>query len=1085
MTNRMDMQALLTPTGMGKTGHLIDHLLQSLKQTPLMRVWVLLATKRQESAFRQRLAEVTTAENSVFFNVEFFNFYELYARLLEMAGNPQRLLDETTRIQLLRDVIVELPDLTVFASIAHTPGFINIVADFIYELKQSRVDPAIFTAAARDSKDHDLARIYSAYQARLQAHHLADREGQGWLAVDAFADVPDLADSVDLLLVDGFDQFTPVQADLIARLAAHVGQVKLTMTQVTGREQTIGRRFTQALENVRYALGTDYQTETLGQYPIDNRHPDLAHLTATIFQPNAEQKTSTGGVRFIEAPHPAAEVGAVLRQVKSLLLQGVPADSILIALRDWGIYQPYFNAYAKQYDLPLALHYGEPITASPPIVALIDMINLASNGFRHRDVLDVLGSAYWHLPDLTPDAIAIIEAVSYHFNVVRGRDQWLDALRADYLPDADKAQLSDDDPSPSIDPVARAAACDALEALFHAVTPPTQATVADFIRWLEGIIGEDEFSNPDEASDTADSIHHPVIVTMMPRIRAEGTPEDIIARDLAALQTLKRGLKALLTADDLMQSLDGRTRQITWDAFYADLQRTMSALSITPRPARFGRVLVTSATDARGLPHDYVFIVGLSEGIFPAPIKADPLYLDSERLAMRFNERLRLDTQAERRADDGLFYELISIPQKALILSRPAYQEGKAWLPSSLWRQAMQVFSHADDRIAEDRIPLAAPVPLSQAVTHEEVAIAIMHDLMNNPTTTTGAESALSWLKATSPALVANVRTGQRVEASRYTATTKAGYDGGIRDADLLAALQTIVGTDARWSASRFNSFGHCGFQFFARYVLKLEAIKPPEEGMDVLQRGTLYHDILEQTYAEIKIQKLTIQPTNTPIALTIFESIAHNVLAQAPHKMNFRAGSLWRYEQEAIRKRLEQFIRADFAGELYKRFKIPLENRRPYQLEKRFNTTISAEDGTPIHLTGYIDRIDQTDDGLLVVDYKSGSGSISREEMREGRNVQIALYLLALDALEQDTAIGGAFWQIGNATSSGDVIRTDAEHQQALADTHEKILSFVAAARRGEFNIAPSKPTNGYCRKNCEFARLCRYSVSRRGGEE
>ena len=139
--------------------------------------------------FRQRLIDWRT-DRAVYFNVEFFNFYELYEHLLDMNGQPQRDLSDTARQRILRSVIKDVQagaGLKVFDAIALTPGFIQIMADFIFELKQNRVYPTEFQQACKTDKDRDLAEIYTQYQERVcNAHNLVDVEGQGWLSDDWF-----------------------------------------------------------------------------------------------------------------------------------------------------------------------------------------------------------------------------------------------------------------------------------------------------------------------------------------------------------------------------------------------------------------------------------------------------------------------------------------------------------------------------------------------------------------------------------------------------------------------------------------------------------------------------------------------------------------------------------------------------------------------------------------------------------------------------------------------------------------------------------------------------------------------------------
>ncbi len=201
----MATRLLLARVGAGKTDA-VQHDLHALKQRdPLARVWLLLSTERQIADFRRRFM----ADLPVYFNVDSFNFYSLYRRLLALAGNPQRCLDDAARYGLIRALLAEryANGEGIFAGIAHTPGFVSIVAAFLLELKQNLIDPSKFENAAATAKERELAQIYTRYQAMLQNHKLVDREGEGWLAVEALEQQSALAAGVDLLIVDGYDQF--------------------------------------------------------------------------------------------------------------------------------------------------------------------------------------------------------------------------------------------------------------------------------------------------------------------------------------------------------------------------------------------------------------------------------------------------------------------------------------------------------------------------------------------------------------------------------------------------------------------------------------------------------------------------------------------------------------------------------------------------------------------------------------------------------------------------------------------------------------------------------------------------------------
>ncbi|MCU0475105.1 MAG: hypothetical protein MUC99_03155 [Anaerolineae bacterium] len=83
----MPITLLRAPVGAGKTRAIIEHINATYRADPLARVWVVLPTARQEFTLRQRLIDEGSG-NAPLFNLELFNFYALYERVLLAARQP-------------------------------------------------------------------------------------------------------------------------------------------------------------------------------------------------------------------------------------------------------------------------------------------------------------------------------------------------------------------------------------------------------------------------------------------------------------------------------------------------------------------------------------------------------------------------------------------------------------------------------------------------------------------------------------------------------------------------------------------------------------------------------------------------------------------------------------------------------------------------------------------------------------------------------------------------------------------------------------------------------------------------------------
>lgn len=1096
----MSTTILQATVGAGKTEAALARLSQIIADPahPFAKVWILLATKRQEVAFRQRLIDLQDGR-AVYFNAEFFNFYELNARLLNLAGQPPRRINEAARLGLLRKILYDLlreRKLPTFAPIVGTAGFLRVVAELIYELKQNRVFPETYLDAASTAKDHELALIYDTYQRMMQDYDLVDREGEGWLALEAIESQENLATDVDLLLVDGYDQFNPVQAMLLSTLSLRADELVITLTKAPDereeREQAvIGRRFVQARERLidyHKQLGAKYSVQDMDEPKVE-KHPDLLLLARNIFSDKPAIE-ATGGIHLIEAPEPIDEVAAVFREVKRLLLNGIRPDDILIALRDWTRYHTYIEMYTRLYELPTLLHYGEPLLKNPALTVLLNTLSLsgkdpdAISSFRRRDLLDVLRSPYVDVPGFTDEVIDLLDKVSQKKQILGGRANWLNALRE---ADGEIYDLVDDDeerePLLTIEQVAEVSI--ALEDFFTHIVPSKHDTHQAYITWLEDLIGIDEALEDPDDIDPDEIQPFDAYSLNMPRcirnIAEKADTEYLINRDVAAINQFKDLLRGFLSTQDFLRSaLDDNTVVIAWQEFFADIQSGIKhAQPVQHNPIRTGRVLVTSATEARGLPQEHVFILGLSEGIFPAELPEDPIYLDSERSELN-DKGVILQTQAERADDDGIFYELVSQARQSLTLSRPHVRDGKYWVESHLWRMTRAVFSNLDPtHIGIGQV--VAPVNVSSL----DEAVVALADGLNSNDNKQAIVPLYQWMTQTHSAYWQHIEHGRDIELKRLSKQAHNAYTGQLENPDLIEVVADTLNDTYTWSATRLNAYGQCPYRFFAGYMLKLDEHKPPHEGLDALQMGSLNHDILEATYRAVQEEDLMIHPDYAADADDILYEEAQKLFNIAPEKYQFRASALWQEEQAVILRRLRKLVALDFSEDS------PLfafgTERRPHALELEFgfgydSLSIPIKEGA-IKVRGKIDRVDWVDGKLVVIDYKTGSTSINTSQMEEGRNFQMMIYLLALQeklrATKQNFDIaGGFFWHIRDQSTSGKMRfdeAIDEDDSIQLAQAH--IADYLERMCQGDFSVQPSKAVNNRCTSYCEFYQLCRLS--------
>jgi ATP-dependent helicase/DNAse subunit B len=161
------------------------------------------------------------------------------------------------------------------------------------------------------------------------------------------------------------------------------------------------------------------------------------------------------------------------------------------------------------------------------------------------------------------------------------------------------------------------------------------------------------------------------------------------------------------------------------------------------------------------------------------------------------------------------------------------------------------------------------------------------------------------------------------------------------------------------------------------------------------------------------------------------------------------------------------------------------------------------AHDGDSILVQGRIDRVDRAEDGTLIAyDYKLSKGA-SRDDMSEGRDLQLAIYAAALENLlfpESEIAGGGyyvlratqgrrnqglyrkslsAYTGIGSTVGAN---LSDDEWYEMRDRMMEKIWAFRDNMREGRFDVSPTAPSQT-C-GSCDYSKLCRFDMHRIRGK-
>lgn len=1004
-------------------------------------VRICVPTGLQAQAWRQRLAAAGGA-----FGVHVFTFDRLVAACLNAAREAYTQLSDPVQYRLLRTVIDQLP-LHHYAPLQAKPGFIQVCQRLITELKSALITPAAFATAVSPlditPRLTELADIYGRYQHQLRTENWADRVGLHWLAVEALRDrAPDACRDWPLLIVDGFDDFTSSQLQLVTLLANRVGSCIFTLTQAAVRYP----RYQRTIEKVAVALNVTPQPLPVAAPPSAS-HPALRHLAQHLFarpiaDPNGSQIDATAVVTLLEVADRAAEARAALRWLKQRIVwDGVPPNQVALLARDITPYRPFIRQIAAEFGLPIHLVDGQPLQQSPVIVALMALLrlhlplpNTHTPSLPRRQVIAAWRSPYFRWGNdqtaITAADADLLDAFARQQLVIQGLDQWQAAFAAG----AALQEAAPGDDEMEADGRFTPALVQQLQQKFDhflatSLPPPAAASMRDFVQWLESLIGLDPEA-PGSQQPPEGSLH---VVTQARQNAATA------AADVAALRTLKDILRGLVWAEAAVS----QHSSVTYALFFSELVGAIAATHYNlPPQAAQSAILVAEVTQVRGLTFAATAVMGLSEGSFPATISEDPFLRDADRAALREQASFTLPPSTES-AEREFFYEAVTRARDRLLLTRPILADnGADWVASPYW-EAVRRLLEIEPTPGSSTAVLPLPETASWMEWWESAA--------SQNLTALAADDAIRQ----------HIETASAIWQMRQRAKT-GSWQGDL--SPLRADLSARFGPDHLWSASRLEAYRTCGYLFFLQSVLGIAPRPEPAEGLDVRQLGSVYHAIFEQVMAA----GLPDPPAETAVRERV-TAVAAPILDAAPAQQGFRQTPWWQQTRAEIIDNVTRSL-ITLAGDGYTFFRAEVD----FGMQGP-PLVLGSDDGDQLKLRGFIDRIDRRADGTIrIIDYKSGSkATFTPTAFQKGKKLQLPLYALAArEALRLGEVSDGFYWHFQQAERSpfqlGKVAGgVDEAMQTAVAHAWEA----VSQIRSGHF--APAPPDGG-CPSYCPAAAFC-----------
>jgi RecB family exonuclease len=500
---------------------------------------------------------------------------------------------------------------------------------------------------------------------------------------------------------------------------------------------------------------------------------------------------------------------------------------------------------------------------------------------------------------------------------------------------------------------------------------------------------------------------------------------------------------------------------------------------------RFGEpaVFIGTPAHAAGLPFAAVRILGLAEGAVPHTPHDDPIVPDGMRKRIEEIARTqRPDVVVPRLADQVLdeihaVFRVVSATRQRLALSAP-----RQWVDRSerevsgiMLEVATALGRRLPGHAEEGDVPTAARLRAvylnpGRAARRQAAGAAPLSprtQIADTPTPSPrGIVVPAEWMRGAARALD---RVHALTAALRAVAVT--GIDGVVTGA--WSAVQPPGLLPQRpISASALTVLLSCPHRFLLERILHLNqpASRPSTDAIDPIAYGALFHAAAERFFHEAG-RALCARAGDVDAWVARAQAIAAEQFEQLRDEYPLRGSGAIERARDRLLRQTEQLVRDEW--------------QRP--VREYLASELSFGDPTPVRLViddgelyvrGAIDRLDRiSGGGLSVRDLKTGRvHDLSEDPMNAGRDLQIGLYTLVLEALGAPTneataaRVVEAAYVHPSATQEPDRAFAGAE----LDLLRQRTRNWLAVAHRllsaGTF---PRTPNPDDCRY-CPFVPAC-----------
>lgn len=946
------LRFILGTGGTGKTAYIYNR----IKELVLDGEKDVIMLVPDQSSFETEKAFLYLLGAKLCNSVSVFGFEGMCRHVFQQTRTvPDNAIDNGTRAVLMNLALEQLDDKLTLLKTKRPRAVAEMLLETLSECKKSSVSTEMLRRAAENISDETL-------QTKLKETALA-LDAFDALLSQSYIDPLDYLERLKFILsehddifrnkvvfIDSFSGFSSVQLDIIRLLLSRCREVNISLAldPASDNADEVFRVSHDTYDQIKAMAkrdGVDIKAPVKLTHSVRFQNDELRALSNGIFRRRRETVSGEPeNITLYSASDFYDECEFVARRIKRLIIDdGLLYSDISVICRDFKNYRGILDVIFKKYEIPFFMDVRHDISVKPVIRFIDSLFRLIIDGFSREDMLSLLKTGLTSCP---ADDISAFENYVYIWNL-SGK-----ALCEPFTlhPRGFSDEFTDKDKT----------ALETVERIRTAVADPV-------LRFKQNCKGKTGREITEQLYALLETLKVPDTLGVMYDVLEESAEKGMGAEQIRVWSLLMDALdKTVAAVGDMPLSAE---------RYYELLSIQISNLEFSQIPQTLDSVTVTTTQRVRTGSQKAAFLIGCTDGEFPAAPHASGLFSGYEIKQLLLNDiTISDDFTYIANLETYMAYCAAVSSSEYLFASFPMMtMDGTKQKPSAIFAEIAAIFP--DIRVT-DRFDYDSRADSMLALTpaFEEYARSLSGR--------TADIKGLDEFFGNDPKYSSGSRAVKRALAHEPFRIEQ------------LENARLLFGENLTVSASQVEKFSLCRFSYFCNYGLRVLERRKAE--INPMEYGTLVHYILELFFTKYKKEEYS-KLDESEIYGFIRSSVSDYLESYFGGSESKESSFLYKLDVLCshlllmLTHIIEELCQSDFDVadcELKIGGDIPAY-------------TVSLPTGQNIAVCGSVDRVDimrtDNDTFLRIVDYKTGAKTFKLSDILYGLNLQMLLYLCSI----------------------------------------------------------------------------------------